>query len=1399
MLSRQNSNSTQETSSPASNMMPMPSPEEVEKAYNQVLEEQLVSPNVRESLSRKLTTEKKWATVINFRNMMQTADTALSFGENDKALLNSLKEPKKRPDIPQLLQLKTRISTSNKYWMETFIANNGIEILLTAMDKRLVEVPMGELDAAILFELISCAKPIMNNGITLKKFLSTPGAIRIMCQCLVFEWKPLATTVLEVLSVICDYSNEGTKEVVKWLRSQSKMRHEPPFTALVDAMVDEDVEVKAAIIQLVNNILAGMPELSDRMSIRNELKSLRFGKICEIAIENLQEELKTIQDGGNRNNALQMRNSLKVKLPDLASTILKDEHQQTADRKQRRRSQMVEKYPSMKKLGDDLSEIIYAEDGKTPIDPQHGIMAGICSTGKNRFTVASNILKEFGGKSTKTRWFVLDKDSFSWWPQDAKNGPPSGSIENSDIYKINNFSTNEDLNTLFTFEIVTAQRVHSFCCASEELRENWIIALNVARDKAQLKKCSYNLLSTTLDSSEFQIQASMLSKQVKVFEAIAAEDHDRAVTKSGINLTDYVDLSRYISLELTAVGRSDQFLQLLQELIVVDCDTEFGEAYWENLISSCREMRKLKKRSDDENDITISKYKLDVESCMKVLKRKEKTPAGKAALELNKLTLSLFTKQEEIDRLQKEIARLQGDAGRQKLNVTKYNTFGAMPTSSIKFDSNHNGAPPPPPKPTTRPPPRPQSREVRVDSVNTAPPSITQNEVKAVDEVNTLVESKVEVDANPKTNLNALLSSRLPPPTPPPSTLPPPINNNPATEEVPANPKAALNALFAKRAPPVDCQPSDEPPPNPKAALNALFANKLPPPGPKPSSSDNNSEGKPKIDLAAALNKKFNNGSAANNEQKSEKTPSKPAAGASAIIENAAVKSSSRPIPQPPPLPPGAEKYLGAVAQAQATPGLKLPPPKAVVKEETFQLPAGIAPSKKMKGVFWNKLRPADCKKSALWETAKQLALKSQQIDFSSLEDRFSQAEEAAVVVAPQSASSKPKAVSLLDPKRTQNILISLGKLRKPPDELVVLISMLDPQQFTLELCEIVENLVPTAEETSTLNAYPNKETLGKAEQLLIALITIPRLKQRLECHHIVFVWNNMADRVAAQINIVTQACLESSRTDTLESFSQILAVVLLVGNYMNSGSSRMAGGVKLESLLKLNLVKPGSGYKGTLLHFIVKEVKKNFPDALGFCSQWSFTGPAAEVSLSQTEADLKQLQKEFVIVEEELKLASSNNQNSAMASMLIQRLDSFYVSAKERLETLHGAFSKATSLVEATLSNYGETPTIKSEEDSAKQFFTTLNEFATTFKKILEEVDAMEQEELKSASREKAKTPVVTQDDEDATPAPPPEQPEKSAENLFGRFRNAQEASTDAIIDQLKKKMQLRKKTAEA
>jgi hypothetical protein len=337
-------------------------------------------------------------------------------------------------------------------------------------------------------------------------------------------------------------------------------------------------------------------------------------------------------------------------------------------------------------------------------------MAGVCISGKNRGKVSKSILKEFGNKSTKDRWYILSGDRLTWWGTDNRDPiAEKAHLDVSEILHIRPYSTNPELlntsnnttaPTIFSFEVETKERIYSFGCLNEIDKENWITALFIARDKAVLKKYSYNFnIECALDPIQFENLIYLYKKQIVVYDVLTTEDYEQCITSGNINLTDPMDMIKYLQYETSIAGLNDKFMKVLQEFIIIPSDTKFGDLFWDKILTVCRDLRSLVAKQDygintsgggggggpSNNilkDYSLTSYELDLESCIRILKKKDHSAMGQRINEMNKLTVELFTKKEEIERLQQEIRILRGTNGSRRPSLILPSTPLSMATSS---------------------------------------------------------------------------------------------------------------------------------------------------------------------------------------------------------------------------------------------------------------------------------------------------------------------------------------------------------------------------------------------------------------------------------------------------------------------------------------------------------------------------------------------------------------------------------------------------------------------------------------------------------------------------------------------------------------------------------------------
>lgn len=173
---------------------PMPPAEQLETMYATLLDAMLTPPNTKDLLIKTQSLEKKWQLCQLHNNMIDDGATAGVFGRKEEELLNTIRAAT-TPDMQKILELKTMVKTGNKQWMEAFLKFKGIDILVEKMETRVMKVPMSELDASLLFELLLCCKAVMNNETGMVGMLEANRAIDVIARSVCFEWKPLALQV----------------------------------------------------------------------------------------------------------------------------------------------------------------------------------------------------------------------------------------------------------------------------------------------------------------------------------------------------------------------------------------------------------------------------------------------------------------------------------------------------------------------------------------------------------------------------------------------------------------------------------------------------------------------------------------------------------------------------------------------------------------------------------------------------------------------------------------------------------------------------------------------------------------------------------------------------------------------------------------------------------------------------------------------------------------------------------------------------------------------------------------------------------------------------------------------------------------------------------------------------
>uniref|UniRef100_A0ACB8FJA7 Diaphanous n=1 Tax=Sphaerodactylus townsendi TaxID=933632 RepID=A0ACB8FJA7_9SAUR len=144
----------------------------------------------------------------------------------------------------------------------------------------------------------------------------------------------------------------------------------------------------------------------------------------------------------------------------------------------------------------------------------------------------------------------------------------------------------------------------------------------------------------------------------------------------------------------------------------------------------------------------------------------------------------------------------------------------------------------------------------------------------------------------------------------------------------------------------------------------------------------------------------------------------------------------------------------------------------------------------------------------------------------------------------------------------------------------------------------------------------------------------VKRLQPRLSAILFKLQFEEQVSNIKPDIMAVSTACEEIKKS---KSFSKLLELVLLMGNYMNAGSrNAQTFGFNLSSLCKLRDTK-SFDQKTTLLHFLVEICEEKYPDVLRFVEDLQHVDKASRVSAESLEKSLKQMERQLKQLEKDL------------------------------------------------------------------------------------------------------------------------------------------------------------------
>lgn len=328
-------------------------------------------------------------------------------------------------------------------------------------------------------------------------------------------------------------------------------------------------------------------------------------------------------------------------------------------------------------------------------------------------------------------------------------------------------------------------------------------------------------------------------------------------------------------------------------------------------------------------------------------------------------------------------------------------------------------------------------------------------------------------------------------------------------------------------------------------------------------------------------------------------------------------------------------------------------------------------------------------------------------------------------------AKKKVKELRVLDSKTAQNLSIFLGSYRMSYEDIKN--SILEVNETMLNEA-LIQNLVKHLPEQTVLSELAQLKNeyddLCEPEQFGVVMSSVKLLQPRLENILFKLTFEELVNNIKPSIIAVTLACEELKRS---EGFNRLLELVLLVGNYMNSGSRNAQSlGFKINFLCKIRDTK-SSDQKTTLLHFIADICEEKYQDILKFPEELEHVESASKVSAQILQSNLAAMGQHITHLENDLKkFPQAQSQND----QFVEKMTSFSKSARDQYEKLLTMHNNMIKLYE----NLGEYFIFDSKTVCIEEFFGDLSNFRTLFLEAVKENNKRKEMEEKTRRAKLAK-----------------------------------------------------------
>eukprot|EP01105_Mastigella_eilhardi_P006695 TRINITY_DN1823_c0_g1_i3.p1 TRINITY_DN1823_c0_g1~~TRINITY_DN1823_c0_g1_i3.p1 ORF type:complete len:1060 (-),score=236.28 TRINITY_DN1823_c0_g1_i3:62-3241(-) len=299
------------------------------------------------------------------------------------------------------------------------------------------------------------------------------------------------------------------------------------------------------------------------------------------------------------------------------------------------------------------------------------------------------------------------------------------------------------------------------------------------------------------------------------------------------------------------------------------------------------------------------------------------------------------------------------------------------------------------------------------------------------------------------------------------------------------------------------------------------------------------------------------------------------------------------------------------------------------------------------------------------------------------------------VLLKTEPMPKKQQTAQVLDPMLARNIGILLRGLRRTSMAQVLCgIRDGDETLFTTDptLVQAFSKFLPSNSDVENIRTYERKPgalPLGLPEQYAKEVSAIVMVESKLKALQFKLEFPARADSLNHVLTLIKTACHVVTHS---RRFQQLLCLIMLVGNFLNSGTSRgQCASFKITLLSKLHETKALDG-QHNLLHFIASVITSDHPDLLQLPSEFAPVVGASRVPGKTVVSELAEMRQGMQALEFTLDQLTAVDPEDHFITHMADFMDKAYVTL-DTLREMHTNTAKHFAKLLVLLGEDSEKP----------------------------------------------------------------------------------------------------------